>query len=67
MAWDAKPPPRSQLLHAAGMIPGPVVHFNIGASYYFAKFRLPPTGILLNQRPETGKVAPPSRPRGARA
>jgi hypothetical protein len=45
MAWDAKPPPRSQLLRAAGMIPGPV-HFNIGASYYFAKFRLRPPAIL---------------------
>lgn len=55
MAWDAKPPPRSQLLHAAGMIPGPVVHFNIGASYYFAKFRLPPARFLLNHRPETGQ------------
>jgi hypothetical protein len=27
------------------MIPGPV-HFNIGASYYFAKFRLRPPAIL---------------------
>jgi len=37
MAWDAKSPQRSQLLRAAGMNPGPV-HFNIRASYYFAKF-----------------------------
>jgi len=40
LAWDAKPPPRSQLLCDAGMNPGHE-HFNIGASYYFAKFRLP--------------------------